>query len=441
MAVARVSSYAAPSEPSSPLILPATRSAPLRILFVCPEVPWPLDQGGRIRTFRLFVRGLSELGHEVDALFVRHNGQEEHRTAFAPYLGEIRYLSRAAGGILTLGRAMRSLATGVPFANLKYTPPELGAAVSAMCAARPYDLVLAEHQHVADDVLSATRLPVVIDMQNVYSDLYKRVARSSLVSVKAWHSRFQISLALRQERRLDFAIGLLTTSPEDSASLLRSGTTRPCFVVPNGVDLEQFRPGQLPALPNVGPSKEEQSIVMTGSMDYFPNADGARFLVDEVMPSVWAQAPQTRVWIVGRDPGREVRRLGGDARVTVTGAVPDVRPYLESSSVTVVPLRSGSGTRLKALEAAAMGKAIVGTSVGLEGIPFAHGVSAMISDSAPDMASSLVALLKDRELAAKLGANARRLVEEGFSWEACCESLDAALATLLPIARSRAGAV
>ena len=408
----------------------------MRILLVCPEVPWPLDQGGRIRTFRLFVRGLAELGHEVDALFVRHNGQLEHRDALGPYLGDIRYLSRAAGGLLTLGRAMRSLATGVPFANLKYTPPELSTTVASMCAAKRYDLVLAEHQHVADDVLTATSLPVVVDMQNVYSDFYARVAQSSLLGVKAWHSRFQKPLALRQERRLSRTLGVLTTSHEDAASLHRGGMTRPCYVVPNGVDLEQFRAGQHAALPAELTVSDAPSIVMTGSMDYFPNADGTRFLVNDVMPLVWAHVPATRVFLVGRDPGPEVRRLGADARVTVTGAVPDVRPYLDFASVSVVPLRSGSGTRLKALEAAAMAKAIVGTSVGLEGIPFVNGHSAMISDGPKEMARSLVSLLRDPTATANLGSNARRLVELGFSWEACCRSLDAALATMLPHARA-----
>lgn len=402
----------------------------MRILFVCPEVPWPLDQGGRIRTFRLFVRGLAELGHEVDALFVQHNGQQQHRDALAPYLGEIRYLSRAAGGVLTLGRAIRSLATGVPFANLKYTPPDLGPTVAAMCEARQYDLVIAEHQHVADDVLAATKLPVVVDMQNVYSDLYARVARSSVLSVKAWHSRFQAPLAFLQERRLDRAVGLLTTSPEDAESLRRSGTQRPCFVVPNGVDLEQFRPGSTPALPEAL-SAGGTSIVMTGSMDYFPNADGAQFLVEQVMPAVWASEPTTRLWIVGRDAGPEVRRLSADSRVTVTGAVSDVRPYLAAASVAVIPLRSGSGTRLKALEAAAMGKAIVGTSIGLEGIPFENRHSAMIEDSAPALASSLLTVLRNDAVRSDLGRNARRLVERGFSWEACCGDLDAAIKSLL----------
>lgn len=411
----------------------------VRILIVCPEVPWPLDQGGRIRTFRLFVRGLAELGHEVDALFVQHDGQQQHRDALAPYLGEIRYLSRAAEGVLTLGRAIRSLATGVPFANLKYTPPELGPTLASMCAARRYDLILAEHQHVADDVLASTTLPVVVDMHNVYSDLYARVARSSFFGVKAWHSRFQAPLAFRQERRLDRSIGLLTTSAEDADSLKRGGTQRPCFVVPNGVDLEQFR-ADTPTTPPVTHTADGgPSIVMTGSMDYFPNADGARFLVEQVMPAVWEKRPSTKVWIVGRDPGPEVRRLGADARVTITGAVPDVRPYLQSASVAVVPLRSGSGTRLKALEAAAMGKAIVGTSVGLEGIPFVTGESALIGDGAPSLASHLLAVLQDDSLRDRLSHNARRLVEDGFSWDACCRNLDAALESLLPDVAQRRG--
>jgi glycosyltransferase involved in cell wall biosynthesis len=339
-------------------------------------------------------------------------------------------LRHEAGPLRTALRIVRSIATGIPFANLKYTPPELRTAVAEMCASGTYDLVLAEHQHVADDVLAATQSRVVVDMHNVYSELYARMARSSLIGLKAVHSRLQAPLAFRQERRLERAFALLTVSPEDSASLMRGGTSRPCFVVPNGVDVDHFRRGG-PAWAAPRPAVEASPlIVMTGSMDYFPNKDGAIHLVRGVMPLVWRHVPDARVAIVGRDPGREVRQLASDSRVTVTGRVPDVRPYLEAADVAVVPLRSGSGSRLKALEAAAMSAAIVGTPVGLEGIPFTHGSDALISSTPSGLAESIVSVIGDRAFADALGTNARRLIEDRFSWESCRSALDVALTTL-----------
>jgi glycosyltransferase involved in cell wall biosynthesis len=162
-------------------------------------------------------------------------------------------------------------------------------------------------------------------------------------------------------------------------------------------------------------------------MDYFPNVDGVIFLVRQVMPRVWEREPETRVAIVGRDPAPSVRALERDSRVIVTGSVPDVRPYLEAATVIAVPVRAGSGTRLKALEAAAMGKAIVATRLGLEGLAFSHGMHAWLADEPESFAAGILALIADCRLRRQLGRAARLLVEERYDWRRCAELLDLAL--------------
>lgn len=386
-----------------------------------------------MRTFELLVRGLAAPGNAVDAVFVQQDGQEQHRESLQQFLRHIRYCVHRSGRVRAVARLARSLVTAEPYANLKFTPATVTNAVREMLATASYDAVIVEHQHAADAVLRATSARVVVDMHNVYSDLYARVASTGGSGLKGIHSRIQRRFAAKQEQRLGAARALLVVSEEDAESMRRAAVTAPLFIVPNGVDTEFFRPGAAQGALDGDPWLREPLVTMTGSMDYFPNSDGAAFLVREVMPLVWAKRPGCRVAIVGRAPGRSVRALRGDPRVQVTGGVPDVRPFLERASVAVVPLRSGSGSRLKALEAASMGKAIVGTSIGLEGIPFADGRDVLVRDTPRAFADAILDLLDDQPRAEALGRQARTLVEQDFSWTRCRHLLQEALREIVAL--------
>jgi len=188
--------------------------------------------------------------------------------------------------------------------------------------------------------------------------------------------------------------------------------------IATGVDINYFQPR---ALPSPAPS-----ITFTGSMDWMPNQDGIRFFRSEILPRVHAQVPDAELWIVGRCPSREVQSLASGS-VHVTGRVQDVRPYLEKSPVYVVPLRFGSGTRIKIFEAMAMGRAVVSTALGAEGLPVKHGENILIADRPDQFADSVVRLLKNPEYAAKIGRAGRALVESQFSWSAVAEQFTAVL--------------
>ena len=161
-----------------------------------------------------------------------------------------------------------------------------------------------------------------------------------------------------------------------------------------------------------------------------PNHHGILFFASDILPRIHAEVPDAHLWIVGRCPSQEVRALAGP-RVHVTGRVDDIRPYLRKSPVYVVPLLSGSGTRIKIFEAMAMGKAVVSTTIGAEGLPVTHGQNIVIADHPREFADSVVRLLRDRELAARLGGAARALVERQFSWKAVGSQFDAILQDLV----------
>jgi glycosyltransferase involved in cell wall biosynthesis len=168
-----------------------------------------------------------------------------------------------------------------------------------------------------------------------------------------------------------------------------------------------------------------------------PNEDGILFFAQEILPKIHREIPAARLWVVGRRPTKPVEALAGE-RFRVTGTVDDIRPYVQRAGVYVVPLRSGSGTRIKIFEAMAMGKAVVSTTVGAEGLPVTHGRDILIADDPAEFAASVVRLLRDPESARRLGSEARKLVESKYSWGAVADSFEPILQSLAGRGATRA---
>jgi glycosyltransferase involved in cell wall biosynthesis len=235
------------------------------------------------------------------------------------------------------------------------------------------------------------------------------------------------------------------TSEQDAARVAAVVPEARVEVVPNAVDPEHFLPR------DADPRPDGRTIVFFGAINYFPNTDGILFFLREVWPLVSSSLPGTRLEIVGPRPPPSVLAHRGPT-VEVTGFVEDLRPYLSRASVAVVPLRLGGGTRLKIVEAMAMGKAIVSTSLGAEGIDVRPGVDLLLEDDPRRFADAVVRVLRDRELAVRLGASAREVVVARYSWAAaaaalgaffgdlCWPSLDRTVPTGEPAGRTARGA-
>jgi glycosyltransferase involved in cell wall biosynthesis len=192
-----------------------------------------------------------------------------------------------------------------------------------------------------------------------------------------------------------------------------------------GVDTEFFSPR--------GPAAGKR-LVFTGSMDWLPNEDAMTYFCRDILPLIRAQEPDVAVSIVGRAPTPAVTRLAEDAGIEVTGRVDDVRGYIEQAAAYIVPIRIGGGTRLKIFEAMAMGKAVVSTTVGAEGLPVTHGENVLIADDPTSFARDVVRLLRDPARRVQLERAARQLVVERYDWSAVAAQLDAAL---VPLQRGR----
>jgi glycosyltransferase involved in cell wall biosynthesis len=215
---------------------------------------------------------------------------------------------------------------------------------------------------------------------------------------------------------------VLSVSPQDmrrTADYLPDAGT--LWLAPNGVDTEYFQPGGGP------PAGSPPRLVFIGSMDAAMNQDAARWFARQVFPLVRAQVPQAEFWVVGRNPGAEVRKLSQIPGVQVTGGVADVREYYRQAAVFVVPSRMGGGTKLKTIEALAMGCPVVSTSIGAQGLDVVHEEHLLLADDPAGMAASVLVLLTDRPRAAALGQRARRLAESRYDWGAIVMGVEAHL--------------
>jgi sugar transferase (PEP-CTERM/EpsH1 system associated) len=274
-----------------------------------------------------------------------------------------------------------------------------------------YDAVLFESVLVA-----GYRLPegtrYIIDQHNIEYELLWRTFQSESSWLRKWYNWQESHLLRRAEIEICKKASLvLTTSERDCRSLKSMLPDNIIEVVPNGVDVELFQNSLSDEIP--------YQIIFTGVMNYYPNIDAVLSFARDCWPLIKAEIPQATWKIVGGVPVREVRKLAELPDVTVTGTVPDVRPYLAASAVAIAPVQVGSGTRLKILEAFAMRKAVVSTSIGCEGLSVVPGKHLLIADRPVEFAQAVVKLLTNPEMRTTLGNAGRALVEEKYSWEHC----------------------
>jgi glycosyltransferase involved in cell wall biosynthesis len=181
--------------------------------------------------------------------------------------------------------------------------------------------------------------------------------------------------------------------------------------VTTGVDTDFFSPGKEPEKPD--------SVLFLGAMDWMPNIDAVHYFTREIYPFIKREIPGIRFYIVGRNPDDSIRKLGqDDSSIVVTGTVPDTRPFITASSCTVVPIRIGGGTRLKIYELMSMGKPVVSTSIGAEGLNYVDGENILIEDDGREYAQCVIKLLRESEYRARIGSNAREYVRANCSWDA-----------------------
>jgi sugar transferase (PEP-CTERM/EpsH1 system associated) len=389
---------------------------PLRILFLAPRLPWPLDTGGKIRTYYL-LRALARR-HEVTLLsFLDPEDSEREGPRELVRLGIPHELVPSPSRLHLLFSLGLGLAGPTPFTIRKYQVGALAARVAARARRGEVDLVHCDHLHMAPYGARA-RLPFVVDEHNVETVIWERFASDRS---EPWWKRLVFREQALWLRRLEAELcrraSLVLTCSSVDREVLRTIAGGPRalaegLVVPNGVDLEAFgEPG--PSATGGG-----GHLVFTGSMDWAPNENAAHAFLDEIWPAVRASLGAVRFYIVGRNPSGRLRSRARPGEVVVTGTVPDVRPFLRNALALVVPMRVGGGTRLKILEAFAARIPVVSTRVGIEGIEARPGEHYLAAEDARGFADALQRLAAEPALRRELTEAGHRLAAERYSWAA-----------------------
>ena len=409
-----------------------SQSKGLRILIMTPSLPYPPNWGFGIRVFKL-IQHLAKQ-HEVSLLtYATEDADSKEKIAVLEKVctNVHTILPTHTGGLSKRKAQFVSLFSPISFQTRSLRSPAMQQRLHALQAQEPFDIIQTESSQMCGFDFGNHSL-VLLDEHNLEYELLYRMYLSERSPGRRLYNWLEYVKFRKEEQNCwKRADGCILTSSREEEILRKEEPGKPTRTVPNGVDIEYFSP--MEGMP------DPESIVFTGLISYRPNTDAVLYFVQDILPLIRQKRPNVVFTIVGMGPPEEIKRLAGP-NVVVTDAVPDVRPYVAKASVVVVPLRMGSGTRLKVLEGLSMGKPMVSTSLGSEGITVRDGEHLLLADTPETIAKSVLCLMENRELATKLGKKGRKLAEQEYSWTSVGQTLEGFYAERLAAhPRSRSG--
>jgi polysaccharide biosynthesis protein PslH len=386
------------------------------------ELSYPPTTGNELRVFNLLKWTAQQ--HEVSFIslsYPRDDSQAavDYLRTFCKYVEVVPPVRRSKWQRRWL--LLQWLFKGEPLRNVNYFSPKMRERIKTLTASESFDVV---HFH---------RIPMVpyIDAVEISGNCRKilslhdidfvRFRRNFRVDRQNWGHKlrtlyldllFSKRATLKYARRFDTCV---VVSDVDRDILAQAGVGLDIAVVPNGVDAREY--AMSPGLPSA------PILVFVGKMSYSPNVDAMIFFCDEIFPLIKQQVPNAKLYIVGKEPVSIVRVLASED-VTVTGYVESVIPYYQQALLSIVPLRAGGGTRLKILESMALGRPVVSTTIGCEGLEVSHGEDILIADTPEDFAESVVQLIHDDALCQRLVQGGRQLVDMKYDWQVIASQLD-----------------
>lgn len=396
----------------------------MHVLFLTPQLPFPPEQGTALRNFNLLrlaarLSQVSLLSYAPAGSTVPVELEELCETVRLVAPPPKRDTIRRLRTLLLSSRA--------DMADRVYSDA-FNQALREMMQSRVYDFLQVEGIELARFVLDLPiedRPPFLFDAHNAEWLLQRRAAQADWQQLKRWPAAVYSTIQWRRLRHMERQTCLeaqlvLACSELDAVALQALDPRIHAHVLPNGVDTTR-------CCPNLQPAEiEHPALVFTGKMDYRPNVDAVTWFAHDVWPLVLAGEPRAHLYIVGKDPAPSVAALNGNRGIHVTGYVPSVQPYLAAADCYIAPLRVGGGTRLKLLEAMACGLPIVSTTLGAEGLEVYSSKHLLLAHSADAFADAVLSVLRDREFAASLAANARELACSRYEWDLLLPVLDEA---------------
>jgi polysaccharide biosynthesis protein PslH len=403
----------------------------MHILWIKTELLHPVDKGGRIRTYQM-LRALSHQ-HEVTYLTLDDGtAAPDARAKAAEYCARVEvvpFTPPAKGSPGFFSALIGNVFSPLPYAVARYEVPALRDKLRRICAERKVDVVVCDFLAPSINVPDDLGVPVVLFQHNVEAMIWERHAAVATHPVKRAYMREQWRRMKRFEASECRRVSRVVAVSAQDAAVFRDEYGVPDVPdVPTGVDTDYFvRQADVARVPG--------SMVFTGSMDWMPNEDGIAWFVESILPKLRVAVPHATLTIVGRNPTAKVRALHApDVGVTVTGSVPDVRPYLASAQLFIVPLRVGGGTRLKIYEGMTMGLPTVSTTIGAEGLPVVDGEHLLLADDPDTFARACSALLRDPERCATMGDSADRYVRRQFGWDGVARRFAEFCQAAIPVA-------
>jgi glycosyltransferase involved in cell wall biosynthesis len=414
----------------------------VKILWLNSGFLHPTTRGGQIRTLEMLRRLRTR--HEIHYLAF-HDGEPEALQRSSEYSSKawpVPHVSATRTSLRFWVETAQSLFSKLPVAIARKRSRAAKALIDKLLREEDFDIVVSDFLQPAINLPPGQ--PFFLFEHNVETVIWQRHAEQAPDPIQRAFFRGQAERMLAFERAsCQRALHVVAVSDDDAAQLLELCGTANVSVIPTGVDAEYFfRPNARPtaarstttlpstapaatALSADGPANVEADLLFIGSMDWMPNIDGISWFAREVLPLIRRRLPKCSVTIAGRRPSASIRSLAeADPLIRVTGTVDDIRPYLWSAKVSIVPIRIGSGTRLKIYEAMAAGAPVVSTTIGAEGLEISSPENIRIADTPEDFANACIELLENRAERDRQADAALRLVREKFSWEVVAQRFE-----------------
>ncbi|HTV57387.1 MAG TPA: glycosyltransferase family 4 protein [Verrucomicrobiae bacterium] len=393
----------------------------MRILFVTNNLPVPPTNGQAIRTLSI-LQSLASLGHQLSFVSFATGGGSRDLEPLTSCCESIDLLDRPLTNMSQGADYLRRAACVLshkPYSVERFRSSPMREKIADHLKSEKPDAVFCDSVYALVNV-PETRIPILLNTHNVEYAIYERYYKLERNPVKKLYAGAEAKLTREAERKSCYrAVGVLACSQKDREALGNLCPDVPVSVVPNTVDTDFYLPSS-----DANRGSQEPVMLFQGSMDWYPNRDAVEYFVQDILPKIRAVAPNAKFIVAGRNPPPQfVAELTAVRGVEFTGTVADMRPYLASATIVVVPLRLGSGTRIKILEACAAGKPVVSTHVGAEGLDLHDGREIVLADEPSEFASAVAALLADPVRASSMARAARAVIDERYSQHALRVSL------------------
>ena len=386
----------------------------MRILQITPRVPYPPDDGGKIGIFNI-TKYLSMRGHKITLLSLDSIPVKD-MSGLEKFCNVKTVFANTSNSYLKM---FLNLFSPSPYTMSKYYIKDFETKLYSLLKKNRFDIVHIDSLHMAyygKMIKSHFNIPIVLREHNVESVIWERYYQESSNLLKKTYAGIQFKKVYKYESKiLEVFDKCLMITKEDEKRIKQMNPKIKTAVVPAGVDTSKFFPMDI--------TPEPYSIVFVGSMDWLPNIDGVLWFYKKIFPKIKHEMPSTKLYIVGKNPPLEIKNIV-DKNVIITGYVNDVREYMAKAAVFIVPLRIGGGMRIKILEAFAMKKPVVSTTVGCEGIEIKDRGNIYVADDDERFAEKVIELLVDGKKRKEIGENALQLVRNKYTWERVAKSLE-----------------